>query len=195
MEYTEDDITSNMGLVYHVAKRMRHLERSGVMEFEDLINEGVVGLIFALDRFDESKGFKFSCYACKCISGYMLRGHRSLHMEQWKAMQSRYDVPSTKISMYQTWLDSDEVKEVVGCDDRGMGACAMFDAVNNRCVWDHLLPLLSPRQRQMMEMSFQDVTQEQIAIDLGVTRQCVSQTMKLAIKRAKSFFAVEEVCQ
>ena len=78
MKYTEEDITNNMGLVFHIAKRMRRLENSGAMEFRDLISEGVLGLIHALDRFDESKGFKFSPYACKCISGYMLRGHRKL---------------------------------------------------------------------------------------------------------------------
>ena len=95
MEYTKDDITNNMGLVYMVAKRMRRLETSGVMEFRDLVSEGVLGLIHALDRFDESKGIKFSCYACRCISGYMFKGHRNLHLEQWKAKASRYDVPST----------------------------------------------------------------------------------------------------
>lgn len=192
MKYTEQDVTDNMGLVFMIAKKMRNLERTGIMEFQDLISEGILGLIHALDRFDESKGFKFSSYACRCISGYILRGHRNLHMEQWKAKQSRFDVPAATISMFQPFLDSDEVKEVVGCDDRGTGHRAMFDTVNNRSVWESLMPILSDRQRQMMQMSLQDVTQSQIAIDLGVSRQCVSQTMQLAIYKAKKFFAVKE---
>lgn len=192
MKYTEEDIKKNMGLVYTIAGRMRHLQGSGIMEFGDLIGEGVIGLIHALDRFDESRGFKFSPYAYRCISGHMLNGHRNLHVEIWKAKNSKYDVPSSTIPMFQPFLDSGEVKEVVGCDDRGTGHKAMFDTVHNRSVWKHLLPALAPRQRLMMEMSLKDIPQQQIAIKLGVSRQCVSQTMLLAIAKAKEFFEVEE---
>jgi len=185
MKYTEQDVTDNMGLVFTMAKGMRNLERTGVMEFQDLINEGVLGLIHALDRFDESKGFKFSSYACQCISGYMFRGHRNLHMEKWKAKQSRLDVPSTTIPMFQPFLDSDEVREVVGCDDRGINAENMFDTVANKCFWDKILPQLAPRQRQVLSMLRDGLTPIQIAPLLGVSRQCVNQTKLLAIERTR----------
>ena len=193
MKYTEEDVNNNMGLVFTMARRMRHLERSGVMEFQDLISEGVLGLIHALDRFDPDRGFKFSSYACRCISGYMLRGHRNLHMETWKALQSRYEVPCTNIPMYQPMFDSQEVKEVVGCDDRGMNAKTMFETVNNKRVWERVLPTLTSRQRQVMELLLSGLTQTQIAPMLGVTRQCISQTMQNAVRNAKKFFAQEEV--
>jgi RNA polymerase sigma factor (sigma-70 family) len=191
VEYTEDDITNNMGLVFTTARRMRHLERSGVMEFQDLISEGVLGLIHSLDRFDKSKGFRFSSYAVRCISGYMLQGHRRLHMEQWKAMQSRYEVPSQTFSMYQPGYD-EEVRQVVGCDDRGMSAKVMFNKVANRRFWAMILPQLTPRQRQVLTMLRDGLTQTQIAPLLGVSRQCISQTMQLAIENAKRYLAQEE---
>ncbi|MCH7570739.1 MAG: hypothetical protein IH919_09275, partial [Deltaproteobacteria bacterium] len=84
-------------------------------------------------------------------------------MEQWKAKQSRYDVPSKTIGMFQPFLDSDEVKEVVGCDDRGMGAHDMFNAVANKRFWDKILPQLTPRQRQVLEMMRDGLTQTEIA--------------------------------
>lgn len=52
-------IESNLRLVVSVAKRFR--ERG--MAFLDLIQEGNLGLMKALDKFDYSKGFKFSTYA------------------------------------------------------------------------------------------------------------------------------------
>ena len=194
MKYTEDDVTKNMGLVFITAKRMKHLTKRPTTDFEDLISDGVLGLIHALDRFDPDKGFKFSSYAVRCISGYMLRGHRIVNQETWKALQSKYDVPCNTISMYVPVFDGsrDEMREVMGVDDCSKSAHTMFDTVNNRSVWKSLLPILSPRQRQMMELSMQDLTQVQIAEQLGVTRQCVSQTMQLAISRAKTFFAVKE---
>lgn len=195
MEYTKDDITNNMGLVYMVAKRMRRLETSGVMEFRDLVSEGVLGLIHALDRFDESKGIKFSCYACRCISGYMFKGHRNLHLEQWKAKASRYDVPSTKISMFQTFDDGEE-REVVGVDDRGTCSREMFDNAADGRFWNKILPQLTPRQRQVFTLIREGKEVAEIAPLLGITRQCVSQTLQLGIKNVRKYLAEERiVCQ
>lgn len=194
VQYTEDDVTNNMGLVFNTAKRMKHLTKRPTTDFEDLVSDGVLGLIHALDRFDPNKGFKFSTYAVRCIMGYMLRGHRIVNQETWKALQSKYEVPCNTISMYAPSFDGsrDEMREVMGVDDCSKSAQTMFDTVNNRSVWESLLPILTTRQRQMVVLSMQDLTQVQIAEQLGVTRQCVSQTIQLAISRAKRFFAVEE---
>jgi RNA polymerase primary sigma factor len=52
-------IESNLGLVHYVANRYRGL---GV-PFDDLVQEGTMGLMRAVDRFDDSRGLKFSTYA------------------------------------------------------------------------------------------------------------------------------------
>lgn len=52
-------ITSNLKLVISVARK--HLNRG--LDFADLIEEGNIGLIKAVDKFDYQKGFKFSTYA------------------------------------------------------------------------------------------------------------------------------------
>lgn len=192
MKYTEDDVTNNMGLVFMVAERMKHLTKGAVTDFEDLISDGVLGLIHALDRFEPDRGFKLSPYAYQCISGYMLRGHRKVNQETWKALQSRYEVPCSTISMFYPENYIGDVREILGMDDLGEACKTMFNNANNQGVWRQLLPVLSPRQRQMVEMLLQDLTHGQIADQLGVTRQCVSQTIRLAIKRAKKIFAIEE---
>ena len=52
-------ITSNLRFVVSVAKQYQH---QGV-PLTDLINEGNLGLMAAVDRFDETRGFKFISYA------------------------------------------------------------------------------------------------------------------------------------
>lgn len=56
----EELITANLPLVWYVARRYRG--GRGV-PFEDLVQEGTVGLVRAVERFDHRRGAKFSTFA------------------------------------------------------------------------------------------------------------------------------------
>ncbi|WP_415890676.1 RNA polymerase sigma factor RpoD/SigA [Neptuniibacter sp. SY11_33] len=60
-------IEKNLRLVYTVAGRFNS---SGV-SYDDLIQEGNVGLLKAADRFNFNKGFRFSTYAFWCIQNVL----------------------------------------------------------------------------------------------------------------------------
>lgn len=68
---TERDrkICDNMGLVYSCARRF---VGRGV-EYEDLVQAGSMGLVKAVDGFDEGRGLRFSTYAVPVILGEMRR--------------------------------------------------------------------------------------------------------------------------
>jgi RNA polymerase primary sigma factor len=65
-------VCANLRLVVSIAKSKRY-ERSGV-EFADRIQDGNLGLMRAADKFDGSKGFKFSTYATWWIRQSIERG-------------------------------------------------------------------------------------------------------------------------
>lgn len=78
--YREQIANTNLALVLAMAKRTRMSE----VDFADLVSEGNMALLRAVDKFDVARGFKFSTYACRAIlkafsrSGVKLSKHRQL---------------------------------------------------------------------------------------------------------------------
>jgi RNA polymerase primary sigma factor len=66
----EKMIKSNLRLVVHIARQYEHLG----LPLLDLINEGNIGLMKAVERFNPAKGAKFSTYAALWIKQAIRRG-------------------------------------------------------------------------------------------------------------------------
>ena len=78
--YRDQIAQTNLALVLAMAKRTRMSE----VDFADLVSEGNMALLRAVDKFDVARGFKFSTYACRAIlkafsrSGVKLSKYRQM---------------------------------------------------------------------------------------------------------------------
>lgn len=85
----EEFITRNLRLVLKSA--LKYQNRMGSCTLADLIQEGNIGLLKAVERFDPTKGFKFSTYATWWIRQGISRGVADqsrtvripVHMMEW----------------------------------------------------------------------------------------------------------------
>lgn len=71
IDLKEQIVKKYIPLVKYIASRVI-LGKSKYIEFEDLLGYGMVGLMDALNKFDEKKGMKFSTYASIRIKGAMI---------------------------------------------------------------------------------------------------------------------------
>lgn len=71
IDVREELIKKNIPLVKYIASKII-IGKSKYMEYEDLISYGMIGLIDAVNKFDDTKGMKFSTYAAIRINGNII---------------------------------------------------------------------------------------------------------------------------
>lgn len=99
--YKQEIIEKYIPLVKYIASRVI-LGKSKHIEFEDLVSYGIIGLIDAINKFDENKGMKFSSYASIRIKGAMIDELRKNSPISKGAMD--------KLNRYNTAIDNLQIK-------------------------------------------------------------------------------------
>jgi RNA polymerase sigma factor (sigma-70 family) len=105
---------TNLALVLAMAKRTRM--HPG--DFADLISEGNMALLRAADKFDVSRGFKFSTYACRAIlkafsrQGIKLSKHRQMFPVDFDPKLERSNYQAEKAAAHEDDC-ADEVRRIV----------------------------------------------------------------------------------
>lgn len=175
----DEMIESNLDLVTMLARKYaNHRTRQ-----EDLVSVGSIGLIKAVESFDESKNVKFSTYASTCIKNEMLMYLRS------NAYVSR------EVSLDQRMTTMEEESNDLKLDGiLGTDADTVWNVVEreeNRKILEAMLLHLPPQQQEIVNYRFglkgyPEKTQKEVAHLLGVSQSYISKVEKKILTSMRS---------
>ena len=174
-------IEHNLRLVAHIVKKYNMIDK----ETDDLISIGTIGLIKAIDTFDEEKGIRLATYASRCIDNellMMLRSGKRLSKEVYLYDPIGSDREGNEINLLDIIEEAemDIVENIVLEDDI-------------KKLYSMISKVLTDREREIICLRYglsnhKEVTQREIANKLGISRSYVSRIEKKALKKLRECF-------
>ena len=174
-------IEKNLRLVAHMVKKYACSE----YETEDMLSIGTIGLIKAIDSFDEKKGSRLATYAAKCIENELLMMFRS---EKKRSKEISLNEPlgtdkeGNKICFQDVTFSEDE--DVVERLQNNADIVKMMEAFRDR---------LTDREKQIVIYRYglygnRPRTEGELAAEYGISRSYVSRIEKKALERMREAF-------
>ncbi|MFI4870810.1 MAG: sigma-70 family RNA polymerase sigma factor, partial [Phycisphaerales bacterium JB061] len=154
-----------------MAKRTRMSE----VDFADLVSEGNMALLRAVDKFDAGRGYKFSTYACRAIlkafsrQGMKLSKYRQRFPTDFDPKLEKSNFLETKRADFEKDTAA-EVREIVQAN-----RADLTDV--ERTVIEHRFGLESGEEKPM--------TLEQVGQIIGVTKERVRQIQNKAMEKIR----------
>ena len=135
-------VIDNLPLVTYILKKngvYPSLNKRWIREYEDLLQQGYLGLCVASMRFDESKGFRFATFATFYIDGYIKRYKREcdtrlrLHRDSYDSMQKAYRLADKYNMTIDSIQDLVVLRDISGVDfdvDKAYEGMLPVDSLN-----------------------------------------------------------------
>lgn len=166
---------ANLALVLAMAKRMRP---SG-LDFADMVSEGNMALLRAIDKFDFDRGFKLSTYACRAI----LKGLSRMSIKRQRQRQLtpvEFD-PDMERSNHTEVIHAEQAENALADLNQVMQANAAHLTPVEQRVIAARYGVSIPGQAHAGAA----LTLEEVGKIVGVTRERVRQIQKVALDKIR----------
>lgn len=140
-----------------------------VLDFDDLVQEGSLGLLDAISHFDPEKDVKFSSYANVCIRNKMLKAVEKA--TSLKAGQGVKNIPLDLLKDESTSLTPESI--LIGKEN-------LFSVLND------VKTALSPMEREVLFLHLSGMDYASIAKQLGVKEKSVDNALQRVRKKLRT---------
>lgn len=186
-------------LVKYVVGRMA-VASSSILDLEDLLGFGTLGLIDAVSRFDPTRGVKFETYALQRIRGSIIDSFRKLDIVPRSARRRAREIESAQAQLQQTLgrePDDDEVAGFLGLSRDGLSR-AMLDASCAILSMERPLAMLDGDDSLTLADTIEDgnAIAPQVEIERGEEREALQQALAALSERDRlvvSLYYYEEL--
>lgn len=184
--YTEQDILDNMGLVYKMAHVMAPRHTNVLMDYDDLVSEGIFGLVKAFQRFDPEKKVRFSTWACWCIQYAIIDAHRNA-FRQYRIVK-KAGLPIPAYFYLDASLDEDGSPNHERLRGESLSEDEMIAAIDSKLVVEKARDCFTPRQQRVMGLMLEKgLTQQDAAAEIGVTPTAVNIQFHKALGKIRDY--------
>lgn len=172
-------IKSNLKFVASVAKPYIGMGLS----YSDLIAEGNLGLIKALDKFDYEKGYKTISYSVWWIKQNIL-----------EALKKRNIINGDEITPSETFDEEDNIDEDDNVTTEKYVDTFNFDTIKRNdetSIVKDLMESLTDREKRVVTDYFgldskEEMTLEEIGKEIGLTKERIRQIKESALKKLRT---------
>ena len=169
-------IERNLRLVAHISKKYSTTN----IEQDDLISIGSIGLIKAINSFDNSKNIKLATYAARCIDNEILMFIRTSKKTKAEVFLNE-SIGKDKDDNEITLMDVIEKEELCIDDEIDL-------RVKIKELYNKMKEVLKDREINILKLRFglngiRPKTQHEIASMLGISRSYVSRIETKAINK------------
>ena len=196
----KDLVIEHLPLVKKVASRIYNRIPEGVVEFDELVNTGVIGLIKAIERYDENKA-KFSTYAYIKIRGEILDYLRKLDFLPRSVREKQKNGDNSEIkdeivaflSIEEKLFGNSErytLKDTLTSDDPEPEELVLKKEAKELLA--SAISKLSEKEQLILQLIFvEELDLKSISEILGVSVSRISQIKSGAIKKLKKMLDLQ----
>lgn len=177
-------IEHNLRLVAHIVKKYDHRKE----DIDDLISIGTIGLIKGVDSYSYKKGTRITTYCARCIENEILMYFRS-DKKNSKNVSIHEGIGFDKDGNEITFLD-------VLKTPKPDFALEIYEQTNMKLLKKYF-HVLTKREQEIVRKRYglgeeKEVTQKEIAKELGISRSYVSRIEKRALTKLLREFMKEK---